>query len=242
MKLYDIILLQDTIPEIPSSFHRTLTEPVIGWCITIISTMSAFGTHAAKTQAVRRDEQQGRWRNRQPDQNQLKRRREENVQKQQRGMAAPDPKNKKRPLPSYTKDVLKDYNQRVYTDNQRLTDVVKRLTLALAATKTKLEAEEQESFDTRFQREEAINFSCLLLQRTYHEGFTGALKMFTQEYGSEKYDGRCAAPLIVNDKEFEDAVAGGYTAWSRSLAYPPAQAQEDAIYDRMCGRGVAQLD
>jgi regulator of replication initiation timing len=149
------------------------------------------------------------------------------VQQQQRVISGKKKKN--RPMPPYTKDVLKRYNQRVFTDNVRLTAEVKELKQALAATETKLVAEEQDSFDTRFEREEAINFSCYLLQCMYHDGFTGALKMF-EEYGSERYDGRCTAPLITNDAEFEGVVAGGYTQWMESLTYsqPPSATQEDA--------------
>jgi hypothetical protein len=193
--------------------------------------MSVFATHTDKKQAIHEHEQQRRQQHRrqhqQPDQDQRKRQRKLDVQQQQRVISGKKKKN--RPMPPYTKDVLKRYNQRVFTDNVRLTAEVKELKQALAATETKLVAEEQDSFDTRFEREEAINFSCYLLQCMYHDGFTGALKMF-EEYGSERYDGRCTAPLITNDAEFEGVVAGGYTQWMESLTYsqPPSATQEDA--------------
>jgi hypothetical protein len=128
--------------------------------------------------------------------------------------------------------MLNEYNQLVHVDNAKLKEVnskqanaITELKKALAAEKMKLVAEQQESFDTRFEREEAINYSCYLLQRMYHDGFAGALKMFTEEYGSSKFTGRCAAPLIMNDQEFEEAVAGGFTAWQeQSQATVPAGA------------------
>ena len=193
--------------------------------------MSFFGTQAEKKYAVLAQEQQRRQQrhreHQQPEKNQRKHQREHDVQQQQRVTSGK--KKQKRPMPPYTKDVLKRYNQQVFTDNVRLTAEVKELKQALAATETKLVAEEQDSFDTRFEREEAINFSCYLLQCMYHDGFTGALKMF-EEYGSERYDGRCTAPLITNDAEFEGVVAGGYTQWMESLTYsqPPSATQEDA--------------
>ena len=189
--------------------------------------MSVFGTQAEKQYAVLAQEQQRRQQHhrehQQPEKNQRKHQREHDVQQQQRVMSGK--KKKKRPMPPYTKDVLKRYNQQVFTDNVRLTAEVKELKQALAATETKLVAEEQDSFDKQFEREEAINFSCYLLQRMFHDGFTGALKMFTEEYGSSKFTGRCAAPLIMNDQEFEEAVAGGFTAWQeQSQATVPAGA------------------
>ena len=60
----------------------------------------------------------------------------------------------------------------------------------------------------------------------YHDGFSGALKMFTEEYGSHKYDGRCAAPLITNDADFVDVIAKGYTAWSSTVAQEDSLAQD----------------
>jgi hypothetical protein len=198
----------------------------------------AFRTQACRTQAISEDEHRRRLHHRQqsqqPTQPQLKRRREHEVQKQQRAIRSPDNKNKKRtrPSPDYAKGMLSGYNQQVHDDNAKLKEVnskqanaITELKKALAAEKMKLVAEQQESFDTRFEREESINYSCYLLQRMYHDGFAGALKMFTEEYGSSKFTGRCAAPLIVNDQEFEEAVAGGFTAWQeQSQATVPAGA------------------
>ena len=194
----------------------------------------AFRTQTCKTNAISEDEHRRRLHRRQlshqPTQPQLKRRREHDVQKQQRVVNGTD--YKKRPSPDFAKQMLSGYNQQVHDANTKLKEVnrkqanaITELKKALAAEKMKLVAEQQESFDTRFEREEAINYSCYLLQRMYHDGFAGALKMFTEEYGSSKFTGRCAAPLIMNDQEFEEAVAGGFTAWQeQSQATVPAGA------------------
>ena len=90
-----------------------------------------------------------------------------------------------------------------------------------------LVAEQELSFDMRFERDEAIDYTCYMLQRMYHDGFSGALKMFTEEYGWIKYSGRCTSPLITNDDDFVDVVANGYTAYSSTVA------QEDSVTEHV---------
>jgi hypothetical protein len=139
-----------------------------------------------------------------------------------------------RPSPEYAKEMLTEYNKQVHVENAKLKEVIDNQTntvielkKALAATKMKLVAEQQLSFDMRFERDEAIDYTCYMLQRMYHDGFSGALKMFTEEYGWIKYSGRCTSPLITNDDDFVDVVANGYTAYSSTVA------QEDSVTEHV---------